>query len=147
MQVILKGKTFGNKNFKAHLDGYDQSDLVLNSGKSNSIDYYYFTETTFQDIRYGDWKLLLRGQEKWFRADQTQLSSPFIINLKVDSFERFTKARGYDEWAENRSWLFGPAGRMVGKFLATFQEFPPSQKSMSLDISAVTKYLNSRALD
>ena len=146
-QDLLTGKSFGNKTFKVHLDGYDQSDLVLNNGESNRMDYYYFTETTFHGIRYGDWKLLFRDQEKWFRADQTQLSSPYIINLKLDPFERFTQARGYDEWAENRSWLFGPAGKMVGKFLATFQDFPPSQKSMSLDISAVTNYLNSKALD
>ena len=144
---LLSGKTFGTKNFKAHLDGYDQSDLVINNGKTKRMDFYYFTETTFQGLRYGDWKLLFRDQEKWFRADQTQLSSPYIINLKVDPFERFTEARGYDEWAENRSWLFGPSGKMVGKFLSTFQEFPPSQKSMSLDISAVSKFLNSKASD
>jgi hypothetical protein len=59
--------------------------------------------------------------------------------------KRFTEARGYDEWAENRSWLFGPAGNMVGKFLMTFKEFPPSQKSMSLDISEVSDFLNSTA--
>ena len=142
---LLSGKKFGDKTFNVHLDGYDQSDLVLNGGESKRMDYYYFTETKFHGLRYGDWKILFIDQDKWFRAPQTPLSSPYIINLKLDPFERFTEARGYDEWAENRSWLFGPAGNMVGKFLMTFKEFPPSQKSMSLDISAVSDFLNSTA--
>ena len=142
---LLKGKSLGGTTFKVHLDGYDQSDLVLHGGESKRKDFYYFTETTFHGLRYGDWKLLFRDQEEWFRAEQPQLSSPYIINLKLDPFERFTEARGYDEWAENRSWLFGPAGNMLLEFLATFKEFPPSQKSMSLDVSAVSEYLNSNS--
>ncbi|WP_081979267.1 arylsulfatase [Lacinutrix jangbogonensis] len=144
-QDLLTGKTFGSKSFKVHLDGYDQSDLILNNGNTRRKDFYYFTETKFHGVRYGDWKLLFTEQDKWFRATQNALTSPYIINLKLDPFERFTKARGYDEWAENRSWLFGPAGKMVGKFVQSFQEFPPSQKSMSLDVSDVSKYLNANA--
>ena len=111
------GKEIAGKKYKVHLDGHDQSDILLNQGKTKRKDFYYFTENTFHGMRYGDWKLLFIDQKEWFRAEQIPLTSPFIINLKLDPFERFIHARGYDEWAENRSWLFGPAGGMIAQFV------------------------------
>lgn len=143
-QELLTGKEINGKTYKVHLDGYDQSDLVLRNGKTKRKDFYYFTETTFHGLRYEDWKLLFIDQEKWFRSEQVPLTSPYIINVKLDPFERFIHARGYDEWAENRSWIFGPAGQQIAKFVMTFKEFPPSQKSMSLQIDNVSKFISSQ---
>ncbi|WP_303925621.1 arylsulfatase [Draconibacterium sediminis] len=140
---LLDGKTIGEKTYKVHLDGYDQSDLLLNNGKSHRKEFYYFTETTLHGMRYGDWKVLFRDQEKWFRAPQTVLSTPIIINLKLDPFERFVEARGYDEWAENRSWILGQVGVHLGEFLGTFKEFPPSQESMSVQFDDFSQMLKS----
>ena len=35
---------------------------------------------------------------------------------------------GYDRWRIERVFLLVPAQQYVGQFLATFKEFPPSQK-------------------
>lgn len=141
---LLKGKKVGNTTYKVHLDGYDQSDLLLNNGKSLRKEYYYFTETTFHGIRYGDWKVQFIDQEEWFRSPQLALSTPIITNLKLDPFERFHHARGYDEWAENRSWIFGSVIEMVAGFIKSFEEFPPSQKSMSVQVSGIGNALNAQ---
>ncbi len=61
-------------------------------------------------------KLLFVEQDKWFRSPQLSLSSPIITILKLDPFERFHEARGCDEWAENRSWIFGQIGPSMAKF-------------------------------
>jgi arylsulfatase A-like enzyme len=145
-EELLHGKKIGDKTFKVHLDGYDQSDLLLNRGKSKRKEFYYFTEATFHGMRYGDWKVLFRDQEKWFRAPQPTLSTPYIINLKLDPFERLIHARGYDEWAENRSWVLGPAGAQIAAFVKTFAEFPPSQESMSLEVGDFSKLINSQSM-
>jgi len=142
---LLAGKKVGDRTYKVHLDGYDQSDVLLRRGKSRRKEFYYFTETTFHGMRYGDWKLLFRDQEEWFRAPQPTLSSPIVINLKLDPFERFIHARGYDEWAENRSWVLGPAGAQIAEFLQTFREFPPSQASMSVQVGDFGKLISSQA--
>jgi arylsulfatase len=141
---LLEGTEIGGKHYKVHLDGYDQSDLLLNQGISKRKDFYYFTETTFHGLRHGDWKLLFIDQDEWFRAEQVPLSSPFVINLKLDPFERFIHGRGYDEWAENRSWVFGPAGAQIANFVSSFKAFPPSQKSMSVQVSDVSTFINSQ---
>lgn len=143
---LLSGTKIGGRKYKAHLDGYDQTDLLLNNGKSKRKEFYYFTETTFHGMRYGDWKLLFIDQEEWFRGTQEPLSTPYIINLKLDPFERFIHARGYDEWAENRSWILGLAGPKIAEFVRSFEKFPPTQKSMSVQVGDVSKTINSQAV-
>ncbi|MEJ2330866.1 MAG: arylsulfatase [Gammaproteobacteria bacterium] len=145
-EQLLKGAKIGGTRYKVHLDGYDQSDLLLNNGKSVRKDFYYFTETTFHGMRYGDWKLLFTRQDHWFRSPQLALSTPIITNLKLDPFERFTEARGYDEWAENRSWILGQAGGQIARFVETFKEFPPSQESMSVQVTDLSTVINSQAV-
>jgi arylsulfatase A-like enzyme len=143
---LLKGRKIGDKTFKVHLDGYDQSDLLLNNGKSVRKEFYYFTETTFHGMRWGDWKVLFIDQEEWFRGTQETLTTPFIINLKLDPFERLIKARGYDEWAENRSWIIGQVGKGIAQFVETFKEYPPSQESLSVQVTGVSDMINSQAV-
>ena len=146
-EELLTGENIGGTNYKVHLDGYDQSEILLNNGKSNRKEFFYFTETTLHGMRYGDWKVLFRDQEKWFRSPQTELSTPIIINLKLDPFERFTEARGYDEWAENRSWVLGQVGGHLAAFMETFKEFPPSQESFSAQLGDFNQLIQNASSD
>ena len=140
---LLDGMTINGKDYKVHLDGYDQSSILLENGKSNRKEFFYFTETVFHGMRYDPWKLLFIDQEEWFRAEQVPLSTPILINLELDPFERFIKARGYDEWSENRSWILGQAGGVIGKFVESFKEYPPSQKGMSVQVTSLSETINS----
>ena len=40
----------------------------------------------------------------------------------------------YLDWMADKGWAFMPAQGIVGQFLQSFQEFPPSQKSGSFGI-------------
>jgi len=141
-EELLKGRQSGNMTYKVHLDGYDQSDILLRNGKTKRQDFYYFTEATFHGFRYGDWKFLYKKQDEWFRATRDELSTPYIINLKQDPFERFTESRGYDEWCENRSWLLGPAIMQVAEFVKSFKDFPPRQASFSPDVDNLIEMIS-----
>jgi len=131
----------GSKNFKNHLDGYDQSELLLNNGKTKRKEFFYFTETKFHAVRYGDWKFMFVKQDDWFMSPQQSLSSPIVTNLKLDPFERMQTTRGYGEWMEQRLYMAGPAGKVIGKMLQSFKEFPPSQKSNSVQLDNAFKVL------
>ncbi|MBD3585718.1 arylsulfatase [Salinimonas sp. HHU 13199] len=144
---LLTGMKVDGKTQTAHIDGYDQTDILLKQGPSNRKEFYYFTETTFHGMRYGDWKFLFIDQEEWFRASQQEMTTPYIINLKLDPFERFIEARGYDEWAENRSWTLGPAGNQIAEFVKSFEKFPPTQKSFSAQVSNVSEFINSQNIN
>ncbi len=134
---LLKGKTIGSMTYKVHLDGYDQTELLSGKGKSKRKDFYYFTETTLHGLRYGDWKFLFKTQDKWFNGIQENLNTPLITNLKLDPFERFHEARGFDEWQENRSWTLAPAIAQIAKFMKSLQEYPPRIKSLDFDLDAM----------
>jgi arylsulfatase A-like enzyme len=134
---LLDGITVGDMTYKVHLDGFDQSALLTGKGPSERKEFYYFTENTLHGLRYGPWKLLFKSQDKWFNGMQNDLTTPLITNLKLDPFERFHEARGFDEWQENRSWLLGAAGQQVGRFMQSLAEYPPRQKSFDVDIDAM----------
>jgi arylsulfatase len=132
---LLKGKSVGGKTYKNHLDGYDQSELVLKNGKSMRKEFFYFTETTFHAVRYGDWKFMFVKQEDWFQAPQLPLSTPIITNLKLDPFERMHKTRGYGEWQEQRGFMTSAAARVLGEFMKSLKDYPPSQPSDEFKLS------------
>ena len=133
-EQLQKGLKVGDQSYKVHLDGVDQSALISGKGPTQRKEFYYFTETTLHGLRYGDWKFLFKKQDKWFNGVQESLTSPLITNLKLDPFERFHNARGFDEWQENRAWTLGAASAQVGVFLQTFKAFPPRQASTTFDI-------------
>ncbi|NVK44534.1 MAG: arylsulfatase [Oceanospirillaceae bacterium] len=138
-EKLLDGEKIGDKTYKVHLDGYDQTDLLSGKGPSKRMDFYYFTETTFHGIRYGDWKFLFKSQDKWFNGVQNNLTTPLITNLKLDPFERFHEARGFDEWQENRSWTLGPASEMVSRFMKSLQDYPPRAASFELNLDEMMR--------
>ena len=55
---------------------------------------------------------------------------PYVINLRMDPYERFMRESNmYFRWYADKMWTFVPAQTVVAKFVATFEEYPPSQKS------------------
>jgi hypothetical protein len=51
----------------------------------------------------------------------------------------------YKRWRVEHLFVLVPAQQYVGKFLATFKDFPPSQKPGSFNIDGALKALQSGA--
>jgi arylsulfatase len=71
------------------------------------------------------------------------MTTPLVTNLKLDPFERFHEARGFDEWQENRAWTYAPAFEQVGVLLKSLKEFPPRQASVDFNIDEAMKSVTS----
>jgi arylsulfatase A-like enzyme len=140
-QKLMEGSEIGGKEYKVHLDGYDQTAMLKGQGPSERQEFFFFTETTFHGVRYGEWKFLFTDQDKWFNGVQDDLLSPLITRLDLDPFERFHEARGFDEWQENRSWAINPAIGVVQAFVESFEDFPPRQRSFSPSAAGLTDKL------
>ena len=70
------------------------------------------------------------------------LRVPLIENLRRDPYERAEiTSNTYYDWMIDRAYLLVPAQEYVGRFLATFQEFPPRQKAASFSLDQVMKKL------
>ncbi|MEM6480444.1 MAG: sulfatase-like hydrolase/transferase [Pseudomonadota bacterium] len=134
---LLVGTEIGGVAYNVKIDGFDQTQVLNGEGPSNRDFFPFFTETTFHGLRFGEWKFLFTEQDTWFNGIQNQLVTPLITRLDLDPFERFHETRGFDEWQENRSWVFGPAAVVTQQFFASFEAFPPRQESFDLDVQAI----------
>ena len=60
---------------------------------------------------------------------------------RTDPFELAEHSWQYWQWRADRLFLLVPAQQYVGQFLATFKEFPPSQKVGSFSLDSVLESL------
>ena len=64
----------------------------------------------------------------------------------MDPYERADiTSNTYWDWIFDHAFVYVPAQAYVGKFLATFKEFPPSQKVGSFSLDRVMQSLTSGA--
>ena len=151
IEKLAKGTRVGKKKFKVHLDGYDITDALAGKGPSPRHEFFYFNDDgSLVALRYDQWKIVFaeqrsHGFDVWQDPFVT-LRLPKIFNLRTDPFEEADHiASDYDRWRIDRIFLLVPAQDYVGRFLATFKEFPPSQKVGSFSLDHVMEMLSSPA--
>lgn len=138
-EKLLKGHKAADKTFKAHLDGYNQMDLLTGKGPGKRDEIFYFDAGGHLNaIRYKDWKVHFTIMEGSIaEAFRKTPSWPLIVNLRMDPYEVGPDSALYvRNFYADQMWMFVPAQAYVGKFLETFKEFPPSSGD-SLSIDAV----------
>ncbi len=133
-EELLKGKTVGKKNYKVHLDGYNQLPYITGKvDESPRNEFFYWSDDAeLLAMRQGKYKFHFAIQETetgldLWRRPFTKLRAPLIFDLSIDPFERGDNGMGYDRWVYDRSFLFAPAMEGVKNMMATFKEYPPRQ--------------------
>ena len=139
-EQLLKGMKVGDKTFKVHLDGYNITDTLAGKAPDPRHEFFYWNDDgSLVALRYDNWKVTFaeqraEGFDVW-QEPFVQLRLPKLFNLRTDPFERADHTIGYPQWRIDHVFVMVPAQAYVAQFLATFKEFPPSQKvgSFSLD--------------
>jgi arylsulfatase A-like enzyme len=142
---LKKGASFGGRNYKVHLDGYDLGPALRGETKEwPRRDFIYWTDDgSVAALRYDNWKITFLKQEaeglKVWQQPFTPLRAPALANLRMDPFERAEQehAMGYQRWYLERMFLIAPAGAFVGQWLQSFKDFPPRQKPGSFNLDRV----------
>jgi arylsulfatase A-like enzyme len=142
---LKQGKTLGDRTYKVHLDGYDQTNLITGKGPSNRQEIFYFGESTLGAVRFGDYKYRFIDQPGGWLGGKIQVDVPTLTNLRLDPFERTgwpnagTKegAQEYFDWFKYEFWRFVFVQQQVEKLAMTAIEFPPMQKGASFNLEAV----------
>ncbi|MFC1236263.1 arylsulfatase [Vibrio sp. F74] len=116
----------GYKGHKAHLDGYNQMEMLTKNGESSRKEIFYYERDKLQAVRVGDWKAHFVVQNEGWGGAKEELNAPLLFNLRRDPYERAAEESGmYVKWMGQKMWAFGPAQAAVGQHLATFKEWPP----------------------
>ncbi len=148
-EKLLTGYRADGKTYKVHLDGYNV--LPLLTGETDTSPrkevFYFSDDGDLTALRYGDWKLIFMEQKteetlRIWMEPFVALRIPLIINLRRDPYERGMKTSNtYLDWLLDRAYLLVPAQTYVGKFLATFEDYPPRMKAASFSLDQVMKKL------
>jgi len=145
---LLAGYAASGKNFKVHLDGYDQRDLLSGKGAGKREEYFYWTDDgNLAGLRYNKWKLAFleqrsEGLDVW-QDPLVVLRFPKLFDLKADPFERAqTDAGDYARWRVEHAFALVPAQAFVAKHLATYRDYPPRQKPGSFSLDQVLAKLH-----
>jgi arylsulfatase A-like enzyme len=142
-EKLLKGMTAGNKTFKNHLDGYNFMPFFKGEvAQGPRHEFFYFSDNAdLMALRYNDWKLSFKTiKGNLFTGSEETTNVPLVTNLRQDPWERYQdESMMYARWWGDKLWTLVPAVTVIGGFLQTFEEYPPSQKSGSF---SVTRFLD-----
>jgi arylsulfatase len=147
VEELLKGKKLGDKQYRAHLDGYDQTALITGKGPSTRKEIFYFAEGTLGAIRIGDYKYRFIDQPQGWLAGTTKPDWPLVTNLRLEPYERtgLTGSLEYTGWMKYQFWRFVFVQEVVAKAAQTFIEFPPLQKPATFNMDAVKEQVQAAA--
>jgi arylsulfatase A-like enzyme len=136
---LLTGMKVGDKTFKNHLDGYNFMPFFkgeVAAGPRHEF-FYFGPDADLLAMRYDDWKINFKTiKGNLFNGQVETTTAPIVTNLRQDPWERYqVESMNYGKWWGEKLWTMVPAVQIVGGFLQTFKEYPPSQASGSLTVS------------
>ena len=139
---LKKGYRAGDKTYKVHIDGFDQTDLLSGNGPGNRENIFYFDDNAnFNAIRWNDWKIHFAFQMEGWSGPREALNFPRVVNLRTDPYETSLDSSLYARFFADQLWLFVPTQQEVGKWLMTFREFPPRQATASFTIDRMMQQM------
>ncbi|WP_018344782.1 sulfatase-like hydrolase/transferase [Cytophaga aurantiaca] len=152
---LLKGYDANGKNYKVHLDGYNQLEFLrtvtgtvgtANGAKSaRNLFFYSDDDGLLVALRQGDYKYVfaeqrMQGTMGLWAEPFTELRLQKIFNLMQDPFERADiTSNTYWDW--NLNHIGSAYGMMdeVFKFAASFKTYPPRSFPPSFNPTNVLK--------
>ena len=146
-QQLLQGVTLGDRNYKNHLDGYNQLDLLTGKGPSARREIFYFGGPHLGAIRIDDFKFQFYQQPMGWPGEKVTTDMPTIVNLRQDPFERTPSIRGQtlndqgggymNDFMAREFWRFVQVQQKVAELAETAINYPPMQSPASFNLAAV----------
>ena len=150
VEELKQGKQLAGQNYKVHLDGYNQLDLITGKGPSARHEIFYFTEGTLGAVRINDYKYRFTDQPNGWLGATLKVDWPILVNLRLDPFERTGMPSGdkgslaFYNWFAFQFWRFVYVQQEVGKLAQSALEFPPMQKGASFNLEVIKQQLDKK---
>jgi arylsulfatase len=141
---LRKGMTIDGTDYKVHLDGYNQRELLQGTGPSQRHEVWYFANAVLGALRLDNFKYYFVEQGEGidaFTGPILDVGAPGIVNLKIDPFERTLSTQqvpaAIQDFYLYEFWRFVYVQQIVGTFAQSFIDFPPQQAPASFNINGV----------
>jgi arylsulfatase len=144
---LLKGVTLEGRTYKNHLDGYNQTDLLLGRGPSARHELFYFGGPKLGALRIDDFKYQFVQQPYGWPGEKVTTDMPTITNIRQDPFERTSSIRGetlnnlgggyMNDFMAREFWRFVSVQQRVAALAETAIAFPPMQAPATFNLEAV----------
>jgi arylsulfatase len=148
---LLKGVKLGDREYKNHLDGYNQLDLLESKGPTKRHELFYFAGPKLGALRIDDFKFQFFTQPTGWPGPKLVTDMPGLVNIRQDPFERFpmiagesalTGAFGYgNDFFAREFWRFVMVQQAVADLAKTAIDYPPMQDPASFNLDAVKKQI------
>lgn len=147
---LLKGYQVGDMNYKVHLDGFNLVPYLTGKVEKSPRESFLYVNDDQQltGLRYDNWKFVfmeqrVQGTLRIWQEPFVTLRAPNIFNLKTDPYERADiTSNTYYDWLLDHGFMFVPAQAYIGKFLATFKDYPQRQKAASFNLDEVMRKMS-----
>jgi arylsulfatase len=148
-EKLLKGVKLGDRTYKNHLDGYNQTDLLTGKGPSNRHEIFYFGGAELGAVRIDNFKYQFYEQPNGWPGPKVRIDMPLLYNIRQDPFERTPiqnwgdGSGGYmDGFFAREFWRFVFVQDIVAKLGATAIEYPPMQDPASFNLTEVKRKID-----
>jgi arylsulfatase len=148
-EQLLKGVKLGDREYKNHLDGYNQMDLLLGRGPSKRHEIFYFGGPHLGAVRIDEFKFRFYDQPQGWPGPKVTTDMPTMVNLRQDPFERTPSIGGQslndlgggymNDFMAREFWRFVLVQQYVAKLAETAIGYPPMQDPASFNLDAVKK--------
>ena len=145
---LLKGVELNGRQYKNHIDGYNQLDYLSGKSKESPRNEFIYLNDSAEivAIRVNDWKAIYlenrAEQLQVWREPFVHLRLPLLFNLRRDPFEKSQhNSNTYHDWMIDRAFVLVPLQAVASKFLMTLKEFPPSQKPGDWSLDSLEKQI------
>jgi arylsulfatase len=142
---LLKGHKAGDMTYKVHIDGYNLLPYLTGKEKKSPREgfIYFDDDGDLVALRFDNWKIVFQEQRcpgtlQVWAEPFTNLRVPKLFNLRTDPYERADiTSNTYWDWYLSKAYMIMAAQSLVGRFLATFPDYPPRQKAASFGIDQI----------
>jgi arylsulfatase len=151
-EQLLKGVKLGDREYKNHLDGYNQLALLEGKEPTKRHELWYFAGPKLGAARLDDIKFQFFLQPTGWPGPKVTTDMPGLVNIRQDPFERFpmiagesalTGAFGYgNDFFAREFWRFVLVQQRVAELAKTAIDYPPMQDPASFNLEAVKRQID-----
>jgi arylsulfatase len=151
-EQLLKGVKLGDREYKNHLDGYNQMDLLIGKGPSKRREIFYFGGPHLGAVRIDNFKFRFYEQPQGWPGPKVTTDMPTMVNLRQDPFERTPSIGGQslndqgggylNDFMAREFWRFVLVQQYVTKLALTAIDYPPMQDPATFNLDAVKKKID-----